>query len=81
MNEFKVRKYAKNSGYPISVSSNIHIIGTGTIKRQRAVVFFMTSMIMVLATNNFEVFYEMFGHIKPAYNKTLYEDKVPAEVR
>ena len=81
MNEFKVRKYARQGGYAGSISSNIHIIGTGTIKRQRAAVYVMTTLMIIMATDNFEVFYEIFGHIKPAYNKALYEQKVPVEVR
>ena len=81
MNEFKVRKYARYSAFPLTVSSNISILGSGTIKIQRMLVIFLTSMIFVSATGSFELFYEIVTHPKPAYHKTLYEKSIPAEVR
>ena len=81
MEAFKVRKYGNPSGRGGSVSTNISINGFYEIRTMRGLIFGTVSVLMVLASEDFEFFYEVFTHVPPPYHKILHENAIPAAVK
>lgn len=81
MESFKVRKNAIPSAYLGSISSNFAIIPRRERIGTRLIIFFATTVAMINATNDFEIFYEIFYHLPQPAHKTYYEHDVPKEIR
>ena len=81
MQSFKITKYARQSGKFGRVSSNCTILTRPDLYIKRIGLFAITTFMIVNATRDFEVFYELFVHLRQPLNKVLWEDKVPDSVR
>jgi hypothetical protein len=82
MQAFKVRKNANPTGYLGSASSSFAYVSRPDRIATRIVLYAVTSLFMINATNGgFEFFYETFYHLPAPVHKTYYENSVPKEIR
>lgn len=81
MEQFKVRKNAAPSAYLGSISSNYAIVTRFDRVFLRVLIYGIATLTMINATNDFEIFYEMFYHLTPPVHKTYYESDVPKYIR
>ena len=81
MKDFQVRKYARPSTYGGSITSNIHLLGKSELRIKRITLLLGMTFVMISATGDFEIFYEIVKHTKQPYHRALYEDSIPKEVK
>lgn len=81
MEAYQIRKYGKpGTQFGILSSNRSFLSRTETIIR-RGAIYTAAIFLTIQATGDFTIFYELFTHLKPIYNATLYQNSIPAEVR
>lgn len=81
MESFKVRKHANPSAYLGSVSTNFAYVSRFDNLVTRIGMFVAVSLLMISATSDFTIFYELFYHVPNPKFQTYYENSVPKELR
>ena len=75
-----MRKNANYGCYLGTISSNFKVVSRRDRILQRVGMFALGTMLMINATRDFGVFYEIFYHLPEPATKTYYEHKIPKEV-
>ena len=68
MQAYQVRKYGKPAMQYGILSSNLSLISRSEMMVRRIGIYCATAFFMVQATGDFEIFYELFTHLKPIHN-------------
>lgn len=77
METWKVSKNGNPSARMGTISTNLAIVPRWDRLATRFGIFLITTIAMVNATNDFEIFYELFRHLPQPASRTYYESSLP----